>query len=593
MKNQISFESLFSSKSVGSSLQHLNKMSSNKTNFATYNPNSIKSASSRENSAFSNMLNKEVRRTENESDNQIQDSTVKTKEPKVNKSIGVKNAKKVSMTESEQNEMVKEVEELYKKAETLIDQICNLLGIDVENAQNVVAALFMDDKLVSGENAQFLTDALSSGAKNIPQIKMQEIVALLEKTYDYLASSKELNPEDTLVDEMVAKDIAKAQNELKHIKVDVNADSGKDNLVDFAKVVKAIKDSASNSVEPTKSDVKAVAPKKNADTENVMSRVLNDGTENAPSTDTNTKEAVKAETKVTTETETEVAPQVNNENQSDKKAPVEASFVPEKPLSDIGKSGFDTSKKGNSEKRGHSEIQAVETRDSGSTEVKKSDLFESMKVNILSTDEPSKLETADEDSGIKNYKMFSELPSVTQGNGKAEPQSVNAFHSLMNTKSSAAADRAIKIDIISQIMDKAKIFLKDGDNMIRIQLKPERLGEVFMKILVEEGKVMAKVVTESVTAKEAIETGLYQLKESLSTHGIKIDKFNVFVGDKWQEEKSQSHAGFNYKSGSGNGEGYKEHKEFNTPNASEIGASASMLNFGLYQFDAGQINFIA
>ena len=124
--------------------------------------------------------------------------------------------------------------------------------------------------------------------------------------------------------------------------------------------------------------------------------------------------------------------------------------------------------------------------------------------------------------------------------------------------------------------------------MMKVQLKPAHLGEVFMKISVDGGRVMAKVVTESLMAKDAIETQLYQLRESLATQGIKIDKFSVFVGDKWQEH--QSHAGYDQQP-SGNGRrGYQQQNEFN-PFPAEV--AAGQVYPGYESQSTTQINFVA
>jgi len=77
-----------------------------------------------------------------------------------------------------------------------------------------------------------------------------------------------------------------------------------------------------------------------------------------------------------------------------------------------------------------------------------------------------------------------------------------------------------------------------------ITLKPETLGKLTLKVVTENGIVIAKFAAESQQVKEIIEANMQQLKDSLQNQGLSIQGFSVSVGQERKkddpDEKRQS-----------------------------------------------------
>jgi len=84
-------------------------------------------------------------------------------------------------------------------------------------------------------------------------------------------------------------------------------------------------------------------------------------------------------------------------------------------------------------------------------------------------------------------------------------------------------------DVMTQIVDKAVISVKDGHKEMKIALKPEFLGQMRMSVITENQQVTIRILTESPVIKEAIENHLHQLKADLGNYGLNIDRVDVFV----------------------------------------------------------------
>lgn len=84
---------------------------------------------------------------------------------------------------------------------------------------------------------------------------------------------------------------------------------------------------------------------------------------------------------------------------------------------------------------------------------------------------------------------------------------------------------------INQIAQKAGGFLSKDRNEMSIQLTPENLGKISIKIGLNEGSLTGKIYAENYAVKEIIETNLNQLRDSLEEQGLNIAGLEVHIGD--------------------------------------------------------------
>jgi flagellar hook-length control protein FliK len=82
----------------------------------------------------------------------------------------------------------------------------------------------------------------------------------------------------------------------------------------------------------------------------------------------------------------------------------------------------------------------------------------------------------------------------------------------------------------SQIVDQARLISGQKNTEMIIQLKPEHLGELTLKVTVESGVVSASFHSNNSEVRNIIEASLPQLKQELSNQGLKIDNVDVYAG---------------------------------------------------------------
>ncbi|MCG8402500.1 MAG: flagellar hook-length control protein FliK, partial [Firmicutes bacterium] len=88
-----------------------------------------------------------------------------------------------------------------------------------------------------------------------------------------------------------------------------------------------------------------------------------------------------------------------------------------------------------------------------------------------------------------------------------------------------------KQEIINQVIDRAKVVLNGEKSEMVIDLKPDHLGRLSLKVVTEHGMVAAKIVAENQQVKQVLESNMQLLKDSLEKQGMVIQGFSVSVRD--------------------------------------------------------------
>jgi flagellar hook-length control protein FliK len=91
-------------------------------------------------------------------------------------------------------------------------------------------------------------------------------------------------------------------------------------------------------------------------------------------------------------------------------------------------------------------------------------------------------------------------------------------------------------------MNQAKYMIQKGGGESKIQLNPEGLGEIHMKVSVKDGKVDLQIATQTHEAKKLVESSMHELKDSLSQknlgmEAVKVDVGNHLAGDKHHSDQ--------------------------------------------------------
>jgi flagellar hook-length control protein FliK len=149
----------------------------------------------------------------------------------------------------------------------------------------------------------------------------------------------------------------------------------------------------------------------------------------------------------------------------------------------------------------------------------------------------------------------------TAGLDKKSTEPALSFSSFINAKqdqpagavSSQAAGTAANVpsdpyNVASQIVEQARLIKAPDTSEMVIKLKPEHLGELTLKISVDGGVVNASFHSNNADVRSIIESSLVQLRQDMSSQGLKVDNVGVYAGlgnffSDGQQRSSQQNAG--------------------------------------------------
>jgi hypothetical protein len=84
---------------------------------------------------------------------------------------------------------------------------------------------------------------------------------------------------------------------------------------------------------------------------------------------------------------------------------------------------------------------------------------------------------------------------------------------------------------LGQLAERIQMQLRDGESIIRIQLKPNTLGRVEIRAQTSAAGVVATILIESASVKNYLESNLHILLQSFQDQGLKVDRISVVVQD--------------------------------------------------------------
>ncbi|MCX7882387.1 MAG: flagellar hook-length control protein FliK [Brevinematales bacterium] len=97
--------------------------------------------------------------------------------------------------------------------------------------------------------------------------------------------------------------------------------------------------------------------------------------------------------------------------------------------------------------------------------------------------------------------------------------------------------------MLQQVAGKAFITLRDGQSEMRLQLTPPDLGRMEMKIVLEDGQMMGKIVVSTPEAKALFDQNLGELQRQLQQAGVQVGSLDVSLGQPGREKSDQPSIG--------------------------------------------------
>jgi hypothetical protein len=194
-----------------------------------------------------------------------------------------------------------------------------------------------------------------------------------------------------------------------------------------------------------------------------------------------------------------------------------------------------------------------------------------LKGSALNTQMPLSAEVVDKVVQIEGENKDS---SLLQGQDQMS-QRLAKFENA--TQTSESAQRSLSSQAaMNQIVQKAVLLLNNGQNEVRIHLKPEFLGQIQMQIVTDSHQVAIKILAENPFVKDMLESNLNQLKADLQAQHLNVGELEVSVAhDSHSGAKNQT-AGEALKSSASRSDAAGDDERSEEPDQAQADGSETM-----------------
>jgi flagellar hook-length control protein FliK len=99
-------------------------------------------------------------------------------------------------------------------------------------------------------------------------------------------------------------------------------------------------------------------------------------------------------------------------------------------------------------------------------------------------------------------------------------------------------------NLVLKISDELKAHIEGRSSEVRVMMKPEAMGELSLRVMMEDGKLAARMEVSQMAVKVALEAQLPQLREALVQQGIDVQRFDIVSDNTARFDQSKEGSAF-------------------------------------------------
>jgi len=146
-------------------------------------------------------------------------------------------------------------------------------------------------------------------------------------------------------------------------------------------------------------------------------------------------------------------------------------------------------------------------------------------------------ENSDSSSGQQN---FLETLGGRTGDSSAVTGGVASKSFTQALADAQANPEGKSIDNMGSIVRQVRTIVNDGGGTMNIELSPEGMGNINLKVAVENGQVNVEMLADNQVAKKALEETLVDMKASLESQKLNVETLKVDFSKDYEKDFSQS-----------------------------------------------------
>ncbi|MFO7849188.1 MAG: flagellar hook-length control protein FliK, partial [Spirochaetia bacterium] len=168
-----------------------------------------------------------------------------------------------------------------------------------------------------------------------------------------------------------------------------------------------------------------------------------------------------------------------------------------------------------------------------------------LKEELLKNNNISKGSKGWNSSAGENTDAPEEKVQVLRADLSSQAKGKSGGQSVQSGKFDSSLLRQLKEQLNGQIVKKSGIVLRNnGNGEIRLNIKPEHLGSVRIRVSLEDNHIAGKIYVENSNMKEVFEQNMNNLQRQFEENGYESASLEVSVGDGKNHREKNQNSGF-------------------------------------------------
>ena len=156
-------------------------------------------------------------------------------------------------------------------------------------------------------------------------------------------------------------------------------------------------------------------------------------------------------------------------------------------------------------------------------------------------------EQSDLDTGQSGQDFDSDPGFSEEGDAFSLQNTVTRTSTAKATSELAqSSEPAVDVENANDLVDQAQLLVRKGGGEMKVRLNPEGLGQVNLKVDVQDGNVNIQMVADHSEAKKALEKGIKDLKENLALQRMNVENIKVDVSSELSKHLENAEKEENY-----------------------------------------------
>lgn len=179
------------------------------------------------------------------------------------------------------------------------------------------------------------------------------------------------------------------------------------------------------------------------------------------------------------------------------------------------------------------------------------EIADNQRVSVEQLNSQENLEEDGSDTGENSKGNTTFIRQETKGTEHAAAEANGSQAMMQGQTAEVNAAPAVPVytgtvnvsEILQQIAEFVKVSVSQDVSSLEMQLNPENLGKLYLHIsATKEGSITAQFAAQNEAVKEALETQIVELRQTLNQQGVKVDAIEVTVATHEFEKNLEQNA---------------------------------------------------